>query len=145
VKGGVYRGRKRGCPACRGPMEEIPLATAKNEGVTVEICRPCGGAFLEYDDGEPGAIARALAKSEAGPKATPRLLGGAPVCPDCDLPLVLRHYLDRGPELFRCGGCLAAFATRMQLDELAAWRPTEEPERPPEPPSLWDLIRKLFR
>jgi hypothetical protein len=126
-------------------MEEIPLAQAKSEGIMVEICRPCGGAFLEYDDGEPGALARALAQSDEGPKATARLLGGAPVCPDCDLAMVLRSYLDRGPDLFRCGGCLAAFATRRQLEELAAWRPTEEPEAPREPASVWDLIRKVFR
>jgi hypothetical protein len=126
-------------------MEELPLATATNESLTVEICRPCGGAFLEYDDGEPGALARALAQSPEGPKATARLLGGAPVCPDCDLALVLRSYLDRGPDLFRCGGCLSAYATRTQLEALAAWRPSAEPEVPPEPPSLWDLIRRLFR
>jgi len=90
------------------------------DAAEVEICRACGSAFFEYFDGEPAELARALQQADrpSGDAAGTQVKSG---CPDCGDVYDLMRYLDDGPYLFRCGSCMAVFATADQLRELAAF------------------------
>jgi rubredoxin len=92
----------------------------------VDRCDVCGAVFIEYFDGEPGNIARALhARDEI---KAPKTYDDIPKdlrCPDCRAVYDLLPYLDKGPHLYRCSSCMAVFATPRQLQLLAAFLEAE--------------------
>ncbi len=139
--GVMYRQRLRPCPACRSPMAELPVPTGGQEPTTVDVCESCGGMYLDYFDGEPSAIARALIGElkETGLQRPP--LEEPPRCPGCSRDMNLLEYLeDDGPPLYRCSGCLAVFATPEQRRAIAEFVATADPE-----PSVFRRIwRGLF-
>lgn len=110
----AYRRRTLPCPACGSPMDEVPLALEGRERVAIDRCAHCGGAFLEFFDGEPIALARHIPErtSEAPVQV------GTPRCPECERPMVEHRYLGEGPELARCEGCMAVFVDALSLGEL---------------------------
>ncbi len=120
----MYRKRIRNCSACLGPMTSQPLSGA--DRAEVDVCTGCGSAFFEYFDGEPAALARALRDA---PLLTQDAVGSLVKtgCPDCATNYELMRYLDDGPYLFRCHGCMAVFATAEQLMSLARFSETEQP------------------
>jgi Zn-finger nucleic acid-binding protein len=100
----------------------------QGEQVEVDVCDGCGSVFLDYFDGEPGAVARSL--EEAG-RFRPSV-AGAPVkgCPDCRVDLTLTPYLEAGgPEIYRCGGCGGAFLLPVQLGAIADYRTASKKKR----------------
>ncbi len=112
-------------------MEPRPVA-----GGTVDVCERCGAAFFGYFDGEPSALARAL------PPMTTRepVFEEPPRCPDCDLAFELRPWLhDGGPDVLRCEGCMAIFATPAALEALARYT------APGDEDGLRAWVRALFR
>jgi len=133
--GSVYRGRRRACPACAHPMDEVPVTgSADDPSARAEIdrCGRCGGVFLEFFDGEPSALSRGLQERAdlAPPGASPH--AGELTCPDCGAAMVREPYLGQGPELPRCGSCLAVFLTPAQREDLATLAlPPEEPTGEP--------------
>lgn len=123
----AYRGRTRTCPGCSDPMRELRVPVA-GEIVVVDRCDRCAGTFVEFFDGEPSSIARALAASVGAGAATAL---DAHACPDCGEAMPPARYLSDGPELRRCGGCMAFFASADALRELSRYeqQSTATPER----------------
>lgn len=120
-------------------MRQVPADVPGQQAVLVDVCDRCGCVFLEYFDGEPGALARALIHGPEEP-ADGLAVAERLLCPDCELPFELRRYLEEGPHLHRCGACLAVFATPSQLRELADHRVPEPPE-----PTLLTRLLSLVR
>lgn len=138
----MFRGRRILCPACGELMRSVALPLRGGGDAEVEICNRCGGVFLEFFDGEPGELSRSLLAHDGHEAALPRAPPAAVACPDCGVPMAELRYLDVGPRVSRCDACMAVFATRQQLRELADFRP---PEQPPEPePSLLGRLRAFF-
>jgi Zn-finger nucleic acid-binding protein len=105
----------------------------------VDRCDRCGGYFIEFFDGEPSAISRAIdARKEEAPDA--RLDPSELVCPDCSSALILRAYLGQGPDIARCDDCMAVFVSRKDIEALARLELSPE-EREKEEPS-W--MARLF-
>lgn len=92
-------------------------------GEAIDVCEGCGGLFIEFFDGGPREIARALTRASI-PDGVPAMTA---TCCDCDAAMVLHRYLEVGPEVLRCGGCMAMF---VMLDELAALAAHSEFEKP---------------
>ena len=94
----------------------------------IDRCPSCGGVFLEFFDGEPSALARGLDRRPDLAPTGGRPQGGDHRCPDCGEPMVIRAYLDQGPEVPRCETCLAVFLTPALRVEMARLRLARDPE-----------------
>lgn len=105
-------------------MQPVRLRLGVREHVEIEICGPCGAGYFDYFAGEIASVARALVRLGALPGVPARAFDRPPVCPDCTDELALLPYLDDGPLLYRCDGCLAAFVTARQMQLLAAYQHT---------------------
>ena len=141
----TYRRQARGCPGCRSMMLELPIPIEGDEPVAVDVCERCGGVFLEFFDGEPGALSRGvlerhISSSVENPTETAPL--ATPACPDCDQPMHAERYMKIGPEVARCPGCQSVFATRLQLGALATFSLPSAPEQGPQ--SLIDRLKSYF-
>jgi hypothetical protein len=95
---------------------EVPLTDGSKAGI--DLCERCGSVFVEFFDGEPVEISRVLSGHLAAAAAIER--PAVLLCPDCQKEMVLRPYLDTGPEVARCESCLALFATPDDLRALCA-------------------------
>ncbi len=122
----LYRGRLRACPSCKSPMQQVAMERAKGQGA-VDLCDQCGGVFLEFFDGEPVDLSRGVVehvKRFAVASGPGDQLDG--VCPDCQKSMVVQRYLEQGPRIARCDGCMAIFATSEQVRALASFRFTQD-------------------
>ncbi len=139
-----YRERRRACPACATPMDEVPARSDPADpgvGAQIDRCPRCAGLFLEFFDGEPSAISRGLrGRADVAPGPGSEPVSGLR-CPDCESTMTRRRYLDDGPELSRCESCLAVFLTPGEVEELA--RLTLAPEEQREPSWLDRLLAWL--
>jgi Zn-finger nucleic acid-binding protein len=113
------------CPSCDWPMQSKGVALDDQTAV-VDVCERCHGAFFEFFDGEPSALARQLS-TNVEPVASSRTKIGP--CPDCKVEMVYARYQEHGPTVARCGSCLGLFATQSQLTELAHYAQLEAPRR----------------
>lgn len=104
-------------------MREVALSGVEAD---VDVCDTCHGAFLEFFDGEPVALAGAMLSVVR--LDGPVLFHDELVCPDCVAPMERRAYLEQGPQVPRCETCLALFLDPALLEELARTRFTEEEE-----------------
>ncbi len=127
----------RVCPRCCVEMDHVALVEARS-GI-VDVCSGCGGAFFDFHDGLPTDLSRALTERNGRPKTLPPIdYRQTPVCPECDREMQVAAYLDEGPELARCGGCLAVFATPRHLRELGVFEQIDTRD-------LWQRIGDMFR
>jgi Zn-finger nucleic acid-binding protein len=134
---GAYRDGVLRCPACGEPMR--PEATS---GGTIDLCDACGGAWIDWFDGDLRAIAE---EAERGRRDTP-LPPQAPVprgCPRCARALeaellrfedALDEELVTGVEVFRCADCIGAFVPRASA-HLLIDRQTEG-----RPMTVWEAV-----
>jgi hypothetical protein len=125
-------------------MDEVPVEAGSDSRAEIDRCTACGGMFLEFFDGEPGAIARGLeSRGDVVRAGTRPSEGDGLMCPDCEQPMVLRAYLDQGPELPRCEGCLALFLTPETREQMARLElaPAEEHREPGWLEQLIDWVR----
>ncbi len=100
----------------------------QGEQVEVDVCDGCGSVFLDYFDGEPGAVARSL--ETAGRFKPGVAVSPTKGCPECRADLVLTPYLDEGgPDIYRCGRCGGAFLLPVQLGAIADYRPAKKDRR----------------
>jgi hypothetical protein len=103
-------------------MTEVPLADGDIEGtVTVDLCAQCGSVYLEFFDGEPSNLVRAALGSGAMPEHPRQRAVEPPVCVDCEETMQLEPYMQAGPEVYRCGSCMSAFAVPSQVRALARY------------------------
>lgn len=141
----MYRHRLRACPWCGGTLTERSVSL---EGATsvVELCAGCGGAYFDFSDGTPAALARALDGLEP-PAESSRARSGTMACPVCGVTLKEHASLE---QVYRCRRCCAVFATRRGLEHLGGVSSpggvrttTRRPEALPPPaiPEEWALRR----
>lgn len=82
---------------------------------TIEICKGCGGAWMDWFDGTPPELAREaerLAAPQAGHGA------GSGLCPRCRRPLIAELFLG-GPAVHRCEECFGLFVAREHMHAVA--------------------------
>ena len=116
---------------------ELRRLAVHDQAVELDVCRQCGGVFLDYFDGEPAAIAAHLRDSVRPGAGAINL----PVtCTDCDVAMELQSYLETGPEMFRCTACMAAFVTPDQVGVLARFTMPDTPA----PERGWVAILKAW-
>lgn len=152
----MYRARLFSCGLCGNPMKPVTLAGegvngGNHDQVVVDLCESCPCVFIEYFDGEPATIARALRQE---PLMQASALGKIPVsnqpdnaepkCPECNIPLQLMLYLDDGPPVHRCDQCMAILATAEQIAALAQFEQTEKKQKEEERDGLFAFLRQLF-
>lgn len=115
----MYRETMRTCPGCSSPMQPVRVVLGVAEVTVLDVCGACGGVFFDYFAGEPAQLARKLLGKNPNTDAVLVTMVREPACPSCSDELALATYLDDGPLLYRCDGCLAAFVTARQLQLLA--------------------------
>ena len=134
----VYRDGAIACPFCARPMTRLSVDAPGGDPVEVDRCASCGGVYFDYNDGETSGLATRLVASASG--------GAPPLrqarCPECDEPMHPMAYLDTGPELHRCAGCLAAAATPETIRALARFTLEESPAGPLQ--RWWSALRSLL-
>jgi hypothetical protein len=129
-------------------MEEVPVSSdPRDTSARAEIdrCGRCGGVFLEFFDGEPGALSRGLGAHPDARRDGAERPAGALVCPDGEAPMIDAPYLGHGPAVPRCETCLAVFLSPTQRAALAALRlpPPEEDAEPGWVERLVAWVREL--
>lgn len=154
-----YRGVAVRCPGCAEPMTIEAL-----DGADVDVCNACGGIWVDWFDGEIGAVAReTLAKDLVGRPSTsarnePRAVGA---CPRCTRQLVHERYVVRGApsgagatttgaDLLRCEECAGAFVSRESAALLVTLPADESPRSEGEParvlePLPWQKLLAVIR
>ncbi len=115
-----FRHRTRACPGCDTRLRQVRLGD--REGV--DVCDTCGGALLDFFDGEPTALAREL--SEHASKFGRSDSFASPVCPDCEVAMATATYLEPdGPSISRCTQCFCVFVTASQVVALGKFKQLE--------------------
>jgi hypothetical protein len=90
----------------------------------VDVCDACGGALLDFFDGEPTALARTLSEHAQNFARKPSVKSLD--CPDCEVPMVTAAYMEPdGPSISRCTQCFCIFVTASQLVALGNFRQLE--------------------
>ena len=137
-----YRGVAIRCPGCGDPMSVVPLSEAD-----VDVCATCQGIWVDWFDGELGAVARDVARvthgqGPAGPTSGMRnevvATGGCPRCPGVQLvseryavkhqpaaPGAKVEVQETGAELLRCEHCAGSFLSATSAALLSRLPPEE--------------------
>lgn len=102
-------------------MAEVLVTLADRSSSSIDVCSQCRWAFIEFFDGEPVGVARAMDDAFlCGAAASVTLPLG---CPDCDIDLQQMRYESTGPALWRCGECLGIVTDAESLRALGRHRP----------------------
>lgn len=123
-------------------MSVLPLTEAD-----IDVCPSCAGIWIDWFDGEIGAVARDVRRATAqapvsGPASSMRnevvATGGCPRCQGVQLVVeryVLKHQpggvgakpdaQETGAELLRCEHCAGSFVSATSADVLARLPPEE--------------------
>ncbi|APR84815.1 Hypothetical protein A7982_10164 [Minicystis rosea] len=104
----------------------------------IDVCPGCGGIWVDWFDGELGAMVRG-APSTA--RSGPRGKGGSGACPRCHCALSADRYLDAPEEIRRCGDCAGAFVPREAAHAIAALK-TDPDEAPA---GRWSRLAAVLR
>ena len=109
------------------------------------MCDSCGGALLDFFDGEPTALAKEL--SEHAIKFARPSKFTSPSCPECEVTMVTTAYLEPdGPSISRCTQCFCMFITAAQVIALGKFKQLEAlPENSDWFDRLVAALRALFR
>ncbi|MBX3230155.1 MAG: zf-TFIIB domain-containing protein [Labilithrix sp.] len=156
------------CPGCGASMSALDLEEAKAE---VDVCRACGGLWVDWFDGEVRTIATETLRVDT-PDLAPETdrRSNDPVaigaCPRCSKQLVPERYgvtiddraaredevqREEEAQLLRCEDCMGAFVTRASA-EVLAWRsgadaPPPSMSVPPTSakPLPWDRFLRVLK
>jgi Zn-finger nucleic acid-binding protein len=124
-------------------------------GAEVDVCMSCGGAWVDWFDGEVKRVATAVVESESQRISRPSAAASSlrneafatGACPRCTRQLVVERYVVKadvqataatadartsvsqitGADLLRCEDCAGVFVSRASADLLATLPPDEEP------------------
>lgn len=112
----AYRTGAPLCPTCREPLEAHGLDAPSAE---VDLCKRCGGVWLDWEDGDFTSLAREL------PPASGRILPreGPGVCPRCRRELKVEVFQGTA-EVLRCGECAGAFLPYPSIGKIASGTPS---------------------
>lgn len=118
----AYRKSAPLCPSCREPLEAHTLPGASAE---VDLCKRCGGVWMDWEDGDLTSLAREV------PPADVRVLptSGLGACPRCNRQLRVEVFQGTA-EVLRCAECAGAFLPYASIGKIAAGTPADarEPE-----------------
>lgn len=122
----------------------IEICTREDgQGAEIDLCERCGGVFFDFFDGEPGNLSRSLVDLQQTPVI--RATADQPArCPDCDRPMTLTRYMERGPVLRRCDSCVGVFVNHDQIEAMASFVAEERPEDDGDRRGLFRRICGLF-
>ena len=142
------------CPGCGGALRDLEevftealasqsAPTDNGERVPLlSVCEACFGVWFDWWAGESSAISTVL---RSLPRTTRTAVRADGVCPRDASPLDAQAYLGTGPVVLRCARCLGLFASRDQLDELAAFAEhLPESTGPIIDASLFDRLLRLL-
>ncbi len=123
-------------------------------GAEVDVCTACGGAWVDWFDGEVKRVATAVVESESQRISRPSAAASSlrneafatGACPRCTRQLVVERYVVQadvassaageprtsvsqitGADLLRCEDCAGVFVSRASADLLSTLPPDEEP------------------
>jgi len=131
----TYRDQPARCPVCAATM-----AIRDANGSRVDVCPACGGAWLDWFDGDPVRLARRVAAAPTVQEAK----ADEGRCPRCQVPLVPEEFRDAGPLIHRCGQCFGLFVPGGAVALLAAQTP--ERDAPHETTgSFWGSLAGILR
>lgn len=144
----AYRGSVARCPGCGELMRRESLGTTE-----VDVCDACEGLWVDWFDGEVGAVAveAEAARLDRGtpPPSRPRASASGPrTCPRCRRALVaeLHRFSDAreselidGVDLLRCADCAGAFVPRGSAHLLL------DRAREGGTQSVWEALLALLR
>lgn len=135
----AYRTSAPLCPSCHEPLE---AHTIDVPNAVVDLCKRCGGVWIDWEDGDLTALAREVppARTRVIPRAGP----GS--CPRCNRQLAVELFLDAA-EVLRCGDCGGAFLPYASIGKIAASTPADAREAPGEA-GVWaraiEALRRLL-
>jgi Zn-finger nucleic acid-binding protein len=161
-----YRGVAIRCPGCGEPMLQDNVGDAE-----VDVCATCGGIWLDWFDGETGALAIGVLDKESSgmtrhpstpdtPRNEPRATGA---CPRCTRQLAVERYMatsiedgqrherSTGADLLRCADCMGVFLSRSSAEMIVAIANEDGPRSLPPAnvqAAFWErivsVLRKIF-
>jgi len=102
-------------------MLEVSVA-----GSSLDTCDQCGGAWIDFFDGEFAEIAR-LAVIREDVQSTP---DHTLSCVDCPVTLERQPYLSTGPEILRCPQCMGGFLSTNDIQKLSRFHDQTGMEKP---------------
>ena len=159
-----YRGVAIRCSGCGDAMTQEFVGDAE-----VDVCASCGGIWLDWFDGETGALAIGVLEKEkrgvpartSTPQQNETRATGA--CPRCTRQLVAERYMatsiedgrrtqrETGADLLRCEECAGVFVSRSSAEMLVAVANEEGPRSLPPAnvkAAFWErilgVLQKLF-
>ncbi|MBW2528351.1 MAG: zf-TFIIB domain-containing protein [Deltaproteobacteria bacterium] len=107
----------------------------------VDVCRGCGGVWLDWFDGEATVLARAV--QQAGIATTGAAGRPTDACPRCHSELGVERFGGDGPEVLRCGDCQGLFLSDEAVPLMAALDPARS--RGADGPSALDRLVGALR
>lgn len=118
----AYRASAPLCPSCHEPLEPHVLSGSAAE---VDLCKRCGGVWIDWEDGDLTALAREVPPAEARVLPTSGLGG----CPRCNRQLRVEVFLGEA-EVLRCAECAGAFLPYASIGRIASGTPADARDSP---------------
>jgi Zn-finger nucleic acid-binding protein len=123
---------------CHETLEQHEIQAA---GATIDLCRKCGGVWLDWEDGDFASIAREVPPAAA--REIPRSGPGA--CPRCNRPLAVEVFRDTA-EVLRCAECAGAFVPYASIGKIAESTPADaRDEQNVDEESVWLRVARRLR
>lgn len=113
----AYRASTPLCPACHLALEPH---TTEGSSAVVDLCKRCGGVWIDWEDGDLTTLTREVPPAEA--RAIPT--NGPGQCPRCRHTLAVEVFLGTA-EVLRCGECGGAFIPYPSIGKIAASTPAD--------------------
>ncbi|MEZ4312483.1 MAG: zf-TFIIB domain-containing protein [Polyangiaceae bacterium] len=132
----AYRASQPMCPSCREPLEMHELEAPR---AVVDLCKKCGGVWIDWEDGDLTELSRAVPGAEV--RVMPR--SGAGGCPRCNRPLAVEVFMEAA-EVLRCGECAGAFVPYPSIGKIAGLTPAEAREKEEEI-GVWGRVAETVR
>lgn len=120
----AYRESAPLCPSCHEPLE---AHTIEAPSAVVDMCKRCGGVWIDWEDGDLTTLAREVPPAQA--RAMPT--NGPGACPRCKRPLAVEVFQGTA-EVLRCADCAGAFLPYASIGKIAASTPADAREAPGE-------------
>ena len=131
----AYRESAPPCPACHEALEPH---TTGGTGAVVDLCKRCGGVWIDWEDGDLTTLTREVPPAQA--RALPT--SGPGQCPRCHRALAVEVFLGTA-EVLRCGGCAGAFLPYPSIGKIAASTPADARDEPGEAGTWGRALRAL--
>ncbi len=117
-------------------MATLHVVVETQAAVELDRCERCHVYFVDFDDGETGAILRALRlQTPAGSELETQ---DDWACPACSVPMQRTPYFDSKQHVLRCGECFGLVLTEAEIRALA------EHEHVEAETTFWQRLRRAL-